>query len=172
MSVHPVAYINFEVFEDTINYIGAAKATLPNIEQKTTTLKGAGMSGEQNVPLTGATGNLTLKLDFHSATGDIVRLMEQRKHQIELRATEQNWDVQASEVGMWADKYVFIALPRTMNSGDVEPYSTPNSSIEFDAYYYAAYRNGKQLWEIDKRNMKHIINGADYMAPVRKALGK
>lgn len=30
----------------------------------------------------------------------------------------------------------------------------------------------KQLWEVDKRNMKCVIDGVDYMAPVRKALGK
>ena len=69
-----------------------AKVTPPSIEQKTVTLNGAGMSGEQNVPLTGATANMTLKLDFLSATGDIVRLMEQRKHQIELRVAEEYWD--------------------------------------------------------------------------------
>lgn len=170
--IHPVAYINFEVYEESINYIGVAKATPPSIEQKTVPLNGAGMSGEQNVPLTGATSNMTLKLDFLSATGDIVKLMEQRKHQIELRASEESWDVENAEVGGWADKMVFIALPRVMNPGDVGPYSTPNASIEFDVYYYAAYRDGKQLWEIDKRNMRHIINGVDYMAPVRKAMGK
>ncbi len=62
--IHPVAYINFEVYENSVNYIGIAKATLPNIEQKTTTIHGAGMSGEMSVPLTGATGNMELKLDL------------------------------------------------------------------------------------------------------------
>ena len=39
-------------------------------------------------------------------------------------------------------------------------------------YYFAGYRSGEQLWEIDKRNMKCVIKGKDYMAEVRKALGK
>lgn len=170
--IHPVAYIDFEVYEEGINYIGVAKATPPSVEQKTTTISGAGMSGDLSVPLTGATSNMTLRLNFLSATGDIVRLMEQRKHHIELRACEQSWDVQGAEVGYWADKMVFIALPKNMTPGEVAPYSTPDAGIEFDVYYYAAYRDGKQLWEIDKRNMKHVVNGVDYMDPVRKALGK
>ena len=39
-------------------------------------------------------------------------------------------------------------------------------------YYFAAYKNGEQLWEVDKRNMRCVILGVDYMAEVRKALGK
>lgn len=170
--IHPVAYVDFEVYEEGVNYIGIAKVTPPDIEQKTTTISGAGMSGELSVPLTGATSNMTLKMDFLSTTGDIVKLMEQRKHQIELRAYEESWDVQAAEVGGWADKMVFIALPKKMTPGEVGSYNTPNASIEFDVYYFAGYRDGKQLWEIDKRNMKHVVNGVDYMAPIRKALGK
>lgn len=170
--IHPVAYIDFEVYEESINYIGVAKVTPPDIEQKTTTLKGAGMSGDLNVPLTGATSNMTLKLDFLSTTGDIVRLMEQRKHQIEVRACEESWDVEDAEVGYWTDKMVFIAVPRKMSPGEVGSYNTPNSSLEFDVYYFAAYRDGVQLWEIDKRNMKHVVNGTDFMATVRKAIGK
>ena len=50
--------------------------------------------------------------------------------------------------------------------------SAADTSGSFAVYYYAAYKDGKQLWEIDKRNMKCVINGVDYMAEVRKALGK
>jgi hypothetical protein len=47
-----------------------------------------------------------------------------------------------------------------------------DTSGEYVVYYFAAYKDGKQLWEVDKRNMKCVIDGVDYMAPVRKALGK
>lgn len=47
-----------------------------------------------------------------------------------------------------------------------------DTSGEYAVYYYAAYRDGRQLWEIDKRNMKCVIDGVDYMADARKALGK
>lgn len=43
---------------------------------------------------------------------------------------------------------------------------------EYVVYYFAGYRDGKQLWEVDKRNMKCVIMGKDYMADIRKALGK
>ena len=43
---------------------------------------------------------------------------------------------------------------------------------EYVVYYFAGYRDGKQLWEVDKRNMKCVIMDKDYMADIRKALGK
>ncbi|NCE63258.1 hypothetical protein D1159_01360 [Pseudoflavonifractor sp. 524-17] len=48
----------------------------------------------------------------------------------------------------------------------------PGVHLQAVVYYFAAYRNGEQLWEMDKRKMKYVIPGVDYMAEVRKALGK
>ena len=39
-------------------------------------------------------------------------------------------------------------------------------------YYFAGYRDGNQLWEIDPWNYICKIGDKDYMADVRKALGK
>ena len=63
-------------------------------------------------------------------------------------------------------------MPKTTTMGSVAPFTAPDASGEYVVYYYAAYRDGKLLWEIDKRNMKCVILGTDYMEPVRKALGK
>ena len=97
--------------------------------------------------------------------------MEQRKHQIELRVAEEFWDIEDAEIGTWANKYVFIARPKDMKSGTVAPATAADSTGQFDVYLYAAYRNGAELWYIDKRNMIFRVNGKDYMADVRKALG-
>ena len=53
----------------------------------------------------------------------------------------------------------------------IAPAAASDSSGEFDVYLYAAYRDGQELWYIDKRNMTFRVNGKDYMADVRKALG-
>ena len=74
-------------------------------------------------------------------------------------------------MGIWAPKHVFIARPKTMTPGDIAPATAANANGRMTVYYWAAYRDGTQLWELDKRNMKCVINGVDYMADVRKALG-
>ena len=85
---------------------------------------------------------------------------------------QEFWEVETAEVDIWADKFVVICRPKEIAPGTVAPMATADTKGTFAVYYYAAYKNGKQLWEIDKRNMKCVINGVDHMAPVRRALGK
>ncbi len=75
-------------------------------------------------------------------------------------------------VGIWANKYVMIVRPKSFDPGNRAPMGAADASGEYVVYYFAGYRDGKLLWEVDKRNMKCVIMGKDYMADIRKALGK
>ena len=141
------AYINLEIYEDSVNLLGVAKVKLPAIAYPCVNISGAGMMGE-------------------------VKLMSPKKHQLDMRVAEEFWDVEQADVGVWADKYVMIVRPKTTDPGTVAPMGSADTSGEYVVYYFAAYKDGKQLWEVDKRNMKCVVDGVDYMAPVRKALGK
>ena len=173
MTQYPAAYINFRVYEDSVNEVGLANITLPDITNMVVTLMGSGMMGEVDVPIMGMIKNMVLGMKFlsHSDPNTFALFMEQRKHQIELRVAEEFWDIEDAEIGMWANKYVFIARPKDMKSGAIAPATAADASGQFDVYLYAAYREGKELWYIDKRNMIFRVNGKDYMADVRKALG-
>ena len=113
---------------------------------------------------------------FHNywltTTQDSVRLAAPKKHQLDMRVAEEYWEVEDAEIGIWPEKYVMVVRPKSMDPGTVAPMAAADTSGEYAVYYFAAYRNGEQLWEIDKRNMKCVILGVDYMADVRKALGK
>ena len=173
MTQYPAAYISFRVYEDSVNEVGVANITLPDITNKAVTIMGSGMMGDVSVPIMGMIENMELSMKFlsHSDPNTFALFMEQRKHQIELRVAEEFWDIEDAEIGMWANKYVFIARPKDMKSGTVAPAAASDASGKFDVYMYAAYREGKELWYIDKRNMTFRVNGKDYMADVRKALG-
>lgn len=166
------AYLNLEVYEDSINMLGIAKVSLPDITFKAATISGAGMSGDIEVPLIGMLENMTTTIDFLSVTSSAVNLMAPRKHQLDLRVAEENWDVENAEAEIQADKYVMVVMPKSIKPGAVTPSTAADTSGEFAVYYYAAYKNGETLWEIDKRNMKCVIGGVDYCAELRKALGK
>ena len=173
MTQYPAAYISFRVYEDSVNEVGVANITLPDITNKAVTIMGSGMMGDVSVPIMGMIENMELSMKFlsHSDPNTFALFMEQRKHQIELRVAEEFWDIEDAEIGMWANKYVFIARPKDMKSGTVAPAAASDASGKFDVYMYAAYREGKELLYIDKRNMTFRVNGKDYMADVRKALG-
>lgn len=166
------AYINLEVYEDSVNMMGVAKVSLPDIGFKTVTVSGAGMSGDLEIPLIGMLESMTMTIDFLSTTSSAVSLMAPRKHQLDLRVAEENWDVENAEAEIQADKYVVVVMPKTIKPGTVAPATAADTSGEFSVYYYAAYKDGETLWEIDKRTMKCTIGGVDYSAELRKALGK
>ncbi len=164
--------IQFELYEDAINLCGTAKVTLPSIAHMCTTLSGAGLMGNLEVPYIGMIENMTMDIEWDSPTGDAVKLLSPKKHQLDLRAAEEFWDTDETEVGVWPDKYVMIVRPKGFDPGSIAPMASPGSKNQFVVYYFAAYRNGEQLWEIDKRNQKFVVLGKDYWADVRKALGK
>jgi len=166
------AYVNLEIYEDSINLMGVAKVQLPTIAYSCVTISGSGMMGETEVPLYGMINNMTTTINWLTPHGDAVRLMSPQKHLLDMRVAEEYWDVEQAKEGIWPDRYVMLVRPKTTTPGTVAPMSAADASGEYVVYYFAAYRDGKQLWEIDKRNMKCIIDGVDHMAPVRKALGK
>lgn len=166
------AYVELEIYEDSVNLLGVAKVRLPSITYPVVNISGAGMMGNIEVPLYGMVDNMTTTINWLTPHGDAVKLMSPKKHQLDMRVAEKYWEVEEAEEHIWADKYVMIVRPKTTDPGTVAPMSAADTSSEYVVYYYAAYRDGKQLWEIDKRNMRCIIDGVDYMAPVRKALGK
>ena len=172
MSKQPAAYINLEIYEDSVNLMGVAKVQLPAIAFPCVNISGAGMMGEMEVPLYGMVSNMTTTITWLTPHGDAVKLMSPKKHQLDMRVAEEYWDVEQAEVGLWADKYVMVVRPKTTTPGTVAPMSADDASGEYVVYYFAAYKNGEQMWEVDKRNMKCVILGVDYMAEVRKALGK
>ena len=172
MSKQPAAYINLEIYEDSINLLGVAKVQLPTIAYPCVNISGAGMMGEMEIPLYGMVSNMTATINWLTPHGDAVKLMSPRKHLLDMRVAEEYWDVEQAEVGLWADRYVMLVRPKTTTPGTVAPMASADTSGEYVVYYFAAYRNGERLWEVDKRNMTCKILDVDYMAEVRKALGK
>jgi P2 family phage contractile tail tube protein len=172
MSKQPEAYIDFEVYEDKTNFIGVAKATLPNINFLTQQITGAGISGNVEAVLIGMVDAMSLGLEFRSATDAAVKLMKPEKHKVELRVAEQYWNTTKQEKEIMADKYVCVIVPKNFSPGSVAPASAADASGEYSVYYYAGYKDKKTLWEIDPFNYICKIGNKDYMKPVRKALGK
>ena len=111
MPKQPEAYIDFEVYEGKRNFIGIAKATLPNINFLTQTITGAGIGGNIEAVLTGMVDAMNLGLEFRSATDAAVTLMEPVKHNVELRVAEQYWNTTSQQKEVAADKYVLVIRP-------------------------------------------------------------
>ena len=164
--------INFAVYEDSVEYVGMAGVTLPNLAAIVQTLSGAGIAGNVEVPVLGHYDVMSLTLNFRTTTEHSVRLSEPRRHNIDLRMAQQIEDTVAGEVKVQSIKHVLVVVPKTDTGGTVAPAAPTNGSGEYAVRYWATYIDGAKVREIDPLNFICEVNGVDYLADVRKAIGK
>lgn len=164
--------INFAVYEDSVEYVGMAGVTLPNLAAIVQTLSGAGIAGNVEVPVLGHYDVMSLTLNFRTTTEHSVRLSEPRRHNIDLRMAQQIEDTVAGEVKVQSIKHVLVVVPKTDTGGTIAPAAPTNGSGEYSVRYWATYIDGAKVREIDPLNFICVVNGVDYLADVRKAIGK
>lgn len=164
--------INFAVYEDSVEHVGMAGVTLPNLAAIVQTLSGAGIAGNVEVPVLGHYDVMSLTLNFRTTTEHSVRLSEPRRHNIDLRMAQQIEDTVAGEVKVQSIKHVLVVVPKTDTGGTVAPAAPTNGSGEYSVRYWATYIDGAKVREIDPLNFICEVNGVDYLADVRKAIGK
>jgi P2 family phage contractile tail tube protein len=164
--------ISFSVYEDAKEYLGIAKATRPDIKFMTQSLSGAGIAGNITAVMRGLVEAMQLALDFTETTDAAVNLLTPVTHHIDLRVAMQEFDPVKSQYNIVSEKYLMDVVPQQLGGGSVAQASASDVSGQYSVYNYKAYKNGKELWCIDPINYICRIGGVDYLADVRKALGK
>ena len=167
-----VGTIDFAVYEDADEFVGMASVKLPDKIQKVITMNGAGIGGDVEVPVNGHYDAMTLEMTFRNYSPRVARLREHRRHNIELRVAQQNEDRIAGQVVTDAVKHVFVGIPKSATGGTVAPATAGDMTVAYSVRYWATFVNGTKVDELDQLNRIDIVNGIDYDAPVRKALGK
>ena len=167
-----VGTIDFAVYEDNDEFVGIASVTLPDKNQKVIPINGAGIGGDVEVPINGHYDAMTLTMAFKNYSPRVARLREHRRHNIELRIAQQNEDRIAGQLVQDAVKHVFVVVPKSASGGTVAPASPGDMNVAFSVRYWATFVNGTKVDELDPLNRVDIVNGIDYNAPVRRALGK
>lgn len=101
--------INFAVYEDSVEYLGMSKATLPDVTFLTQSISGAGVGGNVEAVILGHLEAMTLGLEFRTTTPQSVRLSELRGHSIDLRVANQYEDPVSGVVEARKEKHIFVA---------------------------------------------------------------
>ena len=167
-----VGTIDFAIYEDVEEFVGMASLKLPDKNQKVITMSGAGIGGDVEVPVNGHYDAMNLDMVFRNYSPRVARLREHRRHTIECRVAQQVEDRLNGQVVIEAVKHVFVLIPKSASGGNIAPASSSDTTISFSVRYWATYVDGVLMDEIDQLNRIDVINGIDYDAPVRKALGK
>lgn len=164
--------INFAVYEDGQEYYGMASVGMPNLTNLVQSINGAGIGGNVEAVIMGHVDTMSLTLNFRTTTPQSVKLSEPRRHQIDLRIAQQHEDPVNNTLDAIPEKHVMVVVPKAHNLGSVAPASPSNGSGEYAVRYWATWLDGKKVREIDPYNFVCMIDGVDYLAPVRRALGK
>ena len=164
--------IGFAVYEDATEYYGMSEVTLPEISNLTEEISGAGMGGKVEAVILGAIEAMTTTLNFRTVTKNAIKLHEPRAHKIDLRVAQQNKNTTKGVTEVGRVKHLLTLTPKKLNPGKVATASAAEVSGEYATTYFATYIDGKKMLEIDPLNYIYFVNGKDWLADVRKALGK
>jgi len=167
----PHALVDFAVYLDSTELMGIVDATLPEFGYVTEELSGAGIAGVAEVPIGGQLRSMTLTLNWRSTTRDAVKLLAPKMHTLDLRAARQ--DVNAGS-GVLERRPIRVAtqvMPKQVGLGRLTT-GRQEAPSEFEVITVQVWVDGTLVIDIDKMNYKCVINGVDYMADVRTALGK
>jgi len=171
MAKYEVVTINFMVYENANRFTGMASVTLPNINQKSVPLSGAGIAGEVDVPISGQLEPMEVKFSFNAYSAEVARLRSPGRHKIEMHPAVQNEDTVKGAIIVTAEKHVMTIVPKGLSGATIAPATKRETELTASVRYWAHYIDGVKIHEIDVMNHIFIINGVDYGAPVRKALG-
>jgi hypothetical protein len=172
MNVVPEKNINFSVYLDGEDLLGVAEATIPNLEYMTETVKGAGIAGEFDSVVLGHFGSISLSLNWRNVTDSAVKLLAPKAHNLDLYGAIQDYD---AGTGQYAVRQIHLyckAVPKGFDMGKFSAGEAGDSASEFELHYLLVERDGTKRIELDKFNYIFVVDGIDYLAEVRKALGK
>lgn len=163
--------VNYEVFKDGVRKLGTADVTLPELNYKTATMSGAGIAGDIEMPTPAQTESLELKLKWRTLDVNATELLALKSHDLEIRGANEVYDSATGEIIMRPVKVNVRGLPKGGSLGSFTPADHTDSENTLELVYLRVTVDGKKKVEIDKLNYIHYVNGVDYAAELREALG-
>lgn len=168
----PTQNINFSIYDSrSKDLLGVAEVTLPNFEAMTETISGAGLAGEVDMPVLGHFGSMTVELSWRTMTADATRLSQQTAQYLDMRGSIEHYERTGAIVTV-PMKVTVITVPKSLNLGNLNVGTGSDSSNEFECSYIKVWIGGKEVVELDKFNYIYRVHGVDYLASVRRDLGK
>ncbi|MDO5784726.1 MAG: phage major tail tube protein [Eubacteriales bacterium] len=160
--------IQYKLYEENEEFIGITQADLPTLEYITTTVNGSGIAGEIETPLIGQMKAMSITLKHTVLSRKGISLSSPRIHTWELREFQQGIET-SGEQKVTNVKHVFKVFPKQMDGGSLKTASTSDPNTVASVLYWAEYRDGEKVMELDPLNNICYVDGVDYLAPLRAA---
>lgn len=170
-NVIPELTTNFMVYGEDNAFLGVANVELPEIAPMTTTVSGAGIAGEVEVPVLSHFGSMSVKLQWRQVTPEVARLAKPTSHELVLRAALQSRDATTLQTVTKSLRIALRSMPKSISLGTLEAGATTDTETELEVAYFKMEIDGKEMVEIDKFNFKASFEGDNTLDEVKQALG-
>lgn len=167
----PSTLIDFSVYKNGTDYLGASDIVLPNINAMTQTVSGAGIGGEIDMPILGAFQAMSVTLNWRTVTHEAVSLLAQSTVSLDFRGAQQIYDKTDGSLKSVGTKVTVKAIGKNGTLGNFQSGSTTGTSNELEVTYIKITQDGKDILEVDKMNYVFKVDGVDNLATVRQQLG-
>ena len=111
-------------------------------------------------------------MKWRNTTDHFAKLAAHRTFDLDLYAAHQDYD---AGLGLYVVRQIHVYLkgtPKHSNIGDLIVGDGSNTETELEVSYLKLEIDGKERVEMDKFNYIYKVDGVDYLAGVRSALGK
>lgn len=164
----PSVISNFNVYKGGNKLVGVtSEVTLPDLEYMTSTLSGAGLAGETDIPIIGHFGAISMEIPFSILYDDSFSLLELNGDQLTLRGNVQMYDAGSGSIKNVSMKVIVGGIPKGLKPGKMAIGSTMDSSTSIEVTYLKIMINNQEKLELDKFNYVYKINGVDQLEDVK-----
>lgn len=142
---------------------------LPSIEKSTAEMKGAGIMGTIDMPMTGQFNSMVFTINTRSANKNSAELIKPGPQRLELRFLRDVMQPNGTMIPQGTKIYI-TGINKKYDPGKVETATSMDGSIEYEVLRYRQVIDGIETLLIDKLANVFKVNGKDYMSDIRAAL--
>lgn len=172
MSIVPEKLNDFSIFlSGKPNLKGVADLQLPSLESLTETVNGSGMLGEYDSPAYGHFQSMKFTINWRVTSDELLDFYKPEAITVDCRLANQDYDAIKGHHDFKPNRVLVHGLVTKNDLGKVQKASPYEGSTEIEVLYLKLEREGRVLLEIDKINYIYVVDGVDYAARLREALG-
>lgn len=143
---------NYSIFLAGRRLIGLANVTLPNLQNLTDSLKGAGIFGEIDMPVQAHFQPMSVQLNWLTIVDDAVFATIQDGAQLDAWAAHQMHDSATNQIVHSGWRYVMGTAPKSFNLGKLEVGTKGEGVSEYELISLRCFRDDQIMLEVDKEN--------------------
>lgn len=174
--------VNYMVYtEDESEFLGTAQVTLPSLSFLTQEVRGSGIMGAITVPIIAELQSMQIQLQMMALSDQAYKIAEHKVQTLVLYEAQEHTNLSNYAMGIASVRHTMKIMTTQMDGGTLQPQSVSNPSINASVLYWKVERGDAsesgspdytKIMELDPINYICFINGTDYAALVRNAMGK